>query len=290
MRQEDESYREQMLYSDLHPEGKDRPLLVQFCGNDPAALAKACQAAAAHGGMDGFDLNLGCPQQVAADGRFGAFLLDVEHWPLVEALVRAMSTATDLPVACKIRLLPELEHTLSFAKMLERAGCRLLAVHGRLRGDPAQRLRRKGPADLGAIAAVKAAATIPVLSNGNVREQSDLLRNLGTTAADGLMVGEALLADPTLFAPPRAAASQTARVEGFAAEYLELAAAHPPTQGFRVVQQHVHHFLGRHGRGTTLRYRRAPHREPKQLRDEIAASSSTEELLGIVRRALRTET
>ena len=103
------------------------------------------------------------------------------------------------------------------------------------------------------------------------------------------MVGEALLADPTLFAPSRP--SQTlARVEGFAAEYLELAATHPPTQGFRVVQQHVHHFLGRHGRGTTLRYRRAPHREPKQLRDEIAASSSTEELLGIVRRALRTET
>ena len=32
---------------------------------------------------------------------------------------------------------------------------------------------------------------------------------------------------------------QTARVEGFAAEYLELAAAHPPTQGFRAVQQHV---------------------------------------------------
>ena len=33
-------------------------------------------------------------------------------------------------------------HWLALVDLLERAGCRLLAVHGRLRGDPAQRQRR----------------------------------------------------------------------------------------------------------------------------------------------------
>jgi tRNA-dihydrouridine synthase len=154
---------------------------------------------------------------------------------------------------------------------------------------------------------------MPVLSNGNVNEWRDLLINKQLTACDGLMVGEALLTDPTLFSGPTSNAQRNDQrtskrkrsgevpcssvVLGRVREYLELAGVHPPSQGFSVVQQHVHHMLGKQGRGTTLRYRFAPSWNPscdetslstkaKALRDEIVNASTCNELLMVAERAL----
>eukprot|EP00967_Tisochrysis_lutea_P006072 scaffold7176_cov18-Tisochrysis_lutea.AAC.1 len=37
------------------------------------------------------------------------------------------------PVSCKIRVFPKLEDTLNYARLIQSAGCSVLAVHGRLR-------------------------------------------------------------------------------------------------------------------------------------------------------------
>jgi len=46
---------------------------------------------------------------------------------------------------------------------------------------------------------LKAGLDVPVVSNGNVRCYEDIVNNLGTTGADGVMVGETLLGNPGLF-------------------------------------------------------------------------------------------
>jgi len=43
---------------------------------------------------------------------------------------------------------------------------------------------------------LKEGLSIPVISNGNVRNHADLWHNLTLTGADGLMVGETLLGNP----------------------------------------------------------------------------------------------
>ena len=55
------------------PAALDRPLVAQFCGDDPDVVV----AAARHleDAVDAVDLNLGCPQKIARKGHYGAYLL-----------------------------------------------------------------------------------------------------------------------------------------------------------------------------------------------------------------------
>ena len=210
----------------LEPHRDDRPLVAQLSGNDPATVAAAAAMLEREGLADAVDFNLGCPQPAAADGMYGAYLLDREHWPRVASVVQALRQAVQLPVLCKIRLLPTLAETLEFCRLLQQAGCQMLVVHGRFRCSTHQRQRRRGAANLAWVQAIKEALDIPVLSNGNVRTGADLPANLESTGADGLMVAEALLENPALFAQRKRAgfgSGGSAAVGRVAAEYLALA-------------------------------------------------------------------
>lgn len=54
----DRKYRKEALQTCA----EDRPLLIQFCGNDPKIILQAALLAQDH--CDGIDINLGCPQQI----------------------------------------------------------------------------------------------------------------------------------------------------------------------------------------------------------------------------------
>ena len=172
----------------------DRPLLVQLGGSDFEELRAA--ALLVQGSCDGIDLNFGCPQRCAEQGRYGAFLLTEPA--LVRRLVTRLVAELAVPVTAKMRILPDVEATVAFAKMLEEAGVAAVAVHGRRR----EQRHHEGPADFDQIAAVKAALRIPVISNGNVRTRADADRALVATGADAVMSATALLANPRLFASP----------------------------------------------------------------------------------------
>jgi tRNA-dihydrouridine synthase 1 len=159
------------------------------------------------------DLNLGCPQEAAFDGHFGAYLLGQKDWPLVEQIgmtclsvciclvfdiapgliVSAMSESFTVPVAAKLRICHPAPKTLDLAQKLEACGAPWLTLHAR---TVAPRKRRHGAADLSQVKRLKDNLSLPVVSNGNVRVWSDLEENLKATGADGLMVAETLLGNP----------------------------------------------------------------------------------------------
>jgi len=83
--QTNKHYRELNFNTTCGEEGDptiDRPLVIQFCANDPEQLLASAKLVESY--CDAIDINLGCPQDIAKKGKYGAFLQD--DWKLIYKL------------------------------------------------------------------------------------------------------------------------------------------------------------------------------------------------------------
>ena len=175
-------------------QGEVAPIAVQIAGSQPQMMADAARHNVERGAQI-IDINMGCPAKKICNVMAGSALLRDEALVgrILDAVVRAIP---ETPVTLKIRTGWDQgsRNALNILKIAENAGIRALALHGRTRA-----CGYSGQAEYETIAAVRAAARIPVIANGDITTPEKARQVLDATGADALMIGRAAQGRPWLF-------------------------------------------------------------------------------------------
>ena len=169
----------------------EHPLSMQLFGHDKESMLIGAKYLDQHTDCDIIDINMGCPVKKVIAAKAGSYLLqDINYaYELVSSIVKAVSK----PVTVKMRLGFDSEHIVVYdmAKAMEKAGVKMIAIHGRTRAQ-----MYTGKADWQPIYQVKQMVNIPVIGNGDIQDVDSALAHLHHV--DGIMIGRALLNNPWL--------------------------------------------------------------------------------------------
>ena len=180
----------------------EREVAVQLFGREPEVMAREAAWIEEELGdaLAYLDINMGCPaRKIVSKGDGAALMREPE---LAARIVSAVAGAVSVPVTCKFRRGYEMgaEVAPAFAQRMEEAGAAAVCVHGRFAMQ-----YYKGEADWGTVARVRAAVSVPVVGNGDVRSGADALAMRAEAGCDAVMIARGAEGNPWVFADVRAA-------------------------------------------------------------------------------------
>ncbi len=251
------------------------PHMVQLAGREPHWLGKAAKLAEDEGAQI-IDINMGCPAKKVTGGYCGASLMrDPDH---ALGLVEAVIGAVTVPVTVKMRLGwdDQSMNAPEIARRAEAAGVAMITVHGRTRMQ-----FYDGKADWDAIRRVREAIDIPLVANGDVKDERDARDILSRSGADAVMVGRAAQGQPWMpgviaGASTRPDSGQVADI--FEEHYRSMLSLYGAEMAVRHARKHVGWYLDRNTVGLSA-----------VERGEIMTMRDAEDVIRRVRAALLNE-
>ncbi|GAB4172329.1 MAG: tRNA dihydrouridine synthase DusB [Wenzhouxiangellaceae bacterium] len=229
--------------------GEPEPISVQIAGTEPEQMAEFARLQVAHGAQI-IDINMGCPAKKVCKAWAGSALMRDEA--RVEAILKAVVGAVDVPVTLKIRTgwAADRKNAPLIARIAEDAGVAALAVHGRTRDQ-----KYTGTAEYDTIALIKQQRSIPVWANGDITSPEKARYVLDYTGADGLLIGRAAQGRPWIFQEIRHFLETGQRVpERKLSDQLNILREHlvalhrfyGPERGVRIARKHLRWYLEAH--------------------------------------------
>lgn len=169
------------------------PYFVQIAGNKPELVRDAVEILNDVEGIDGIDLNCGCPAPKVFNHGSGSNLLgDLKK--LEEILSTVKKYSKKQYTSAKVRLGVNEKIPVEIGKAVEACGVDFVSVHGRTRAG-----KYKAPVDYDAIRQMKEAIKIPVIANGDIKDYQKSKEVLEYTKANGVMIGRGAIGKPWIF-------------------------------------------------------------------------------------------
>ena len=182
------------LFDDMRFEQAERPIGIQLYGADATVMARAAQMVTEAGKPDFIDINFGCPVKKVVKNNGGSGCL--KDLDLVDRIIRAVRSATHLPVSAKIRSGwddPQRD-PVTIARRCRDAGAQALTLHARTRTQ-----MFSGLANWDEIARVVEALDIPVIGNGDITTAEEVVAMRAHTNCAGVMIARGSFGNPWVF-------------------------------------------------------------------------------------------
>src|SRR5881296_549979 len=186
------------LFDDMRFEQAERPIGIQLYGADATVMARAAEMVTEACRPDFIDINFGCPVKKVVKNNGGSGCL--KDLDLVARIIRAVRSATHLPVTVKIRSGWDdaQRDPVTIALRCRDAGAQALTLHARTRTQ-----MFSGKANWDEIARVVEALDIPVIGKGDVRTPEDVVAMRRHTGCAGVMIARGSFGNPWLFTQAR---------------------------------------------------------------------------------------
>jgi tRNA-dihydrouridine synthase B len=177
----------------LEKSSLETPYIVQIAGSDVNVIREAVEILNDIEGIDGIDLNCGCPvPKVVSQNSGSSLLLDL---PLLGNIVETIKKYSNKQyVSTKVRLGYIDKIPSQIAKIVESAGVDFMSIHGRTRAGA-----YKAKVDYDAIKMAKESVKIPILANGDITSFEKAQEVKDITGCKSLMIGRGAIGNPWIF-------------------------------------------------------------------------------------------
>ncbi|MDD4506499.1 MAG: tRNA-dihydrouridine synthase [Sulfurospirillaceae bacterium] len=169
------------------------PYIVQIAGSDIDVIKEAVLILNDIEGIDGIDLNCGCPVPKVVSQESGSSLL--LNLPKMQKIIETIKIHSNKRyTSAKVRLGFNAKIPEEIAKACEDAGVDFMSIHGRTRAGA-----YKAEVDYEAIARAKQSVKIPVIANGDITSYEKALHVKEITGCNSLMIGRGAVGNPWIF-------------------------------------------------------------------------------------------
>ena len=251
----------------LEKSPNETPYIVQIAGSDIDVIKKAVLLLNDMEGIDGIDLNCGCPvPKVVKQGAGSALLKDLPKMATIIETIKKHSNKKYMSV--KTRLGFETKMPKEIARVCEESGADWVTFHGRTRADKYKPER----IDYDSIAEAKSVLSIPLIANGDITTLQKYHEVKEITSADAIMIGRGAVGNPWLFYQIKNNLKEVKKekIKEIVLEHFDSMLRVYGDKGVGIFRKHLHTYSKNFPDATKFRDRVNRCDEPDEVRQQIA--------------------